>query len=216
MARAADPQPYKVNIQGTGSGEMDRVLRSSSQLASLQDKVPVPPFALVQRAEADIARFQTALDSFGYYLNSVTIKIAGHDLSDPELPEFLDEAPANPPVAVDVALDKGPLFHIGTIAFDGTVPAADRNAVRIKSGDPAIANAVLDAQAQLLAALQEDGYALATVEAPIAFADNEKHEVNLTYRVITGPRLDIGRIVFSGDWAAFDRDESIRRRYLAV
>ena len=213
MARAADPQPYKVNIQGTGSGEMDRVLRSSSQLASLQDKVPVPPFALVQRAEADIARFQTALDSFGYYLNSVTIKIAGHDLSDPELPEFLDEAPANPPVAVDVALAKGPLFHIGTIAFDGTVPAADWNAVRIKSGDPAIANAVLDAQAQLLAALQEDGYALATVEAPIAFADNEKHEVNLTYRVITGPRVDIGRIVFSG---LKDVHEDFVRKVLTV
>lgn len=197
-ARAADPQPYKVNIQGTGSGEMDGVLRSSSQLASLQDKVPVPPFALVQRAQDDIARFQTALDSFGYYLNGVTIKIAGHELADPELPAFLDDAPASPPVTVDVAIDKGPLFHIGTIAFDGTVPAADRDAVRIRSGDPAIANAVLDAQSQLLAALQEDGYALATVEAPIAFADNEKHEVNLTYRVITGPRVNIGRIVFTG------------------
>ena len=197
-ARAADPQPYKVNIQATGSGEMDGVLRSSSQLASLQDKVPVPPFALVQRAQDDVARFQTALDSFGYYLNGVSIKIAGHELADPELPAFLDDAPANPPVAVDVAIDKGPLFHIGTIAFDGTVPAADRDAVRIRSGDPAIANAVLDAQSQLLAALQEDGYALATVEAPIAFADNEKREVNLTYRVITGPRVNIGRIVFSG------------------
>jgi translocation and assembly module TamA len=212
-ARAADPQPYKVTIQATGSGEMDGVLRSSSQLASLQDKVPVPPFALVQRAQSDIARFQTALDSFGYYLNSVTIKVAGRELSDPELPELLDDAPANPPVAVDVAIERGPLFHIGTIAFDGAVPAADRDAVRIKSGDPAIANAVLDAQAQLLAALQEDGYALATVEAPIAFADNEKRTVNLTYRVVTGPRVDIGRIVLSG---LKDVHEDFVRRALTV
>lgn len=212
-ARAADPQPYKVDIQGTGFGEMDAVLRSSSQLANLQNKVPVPPFALVQRAQDDVARFQTALDSFGYYLNSVTIKIAGRELSDPGLPEFLDGAPASPPVTVDVALDKGPLFHIGTIELDGTVPAADRNAVRIKSGDPAIANAVLDAQAQLLAALQEDGYALATVEAPIAFADNEKHLVNLTYRVITGPRVNIGRIVFSG---LKDVHEAFVRKVLTV
>src|SRR5215813_9197452 len=72
-ARAADPQPYKVSIQGSGVGEIDTVLRSSSQLVSLQDKVAVPPFALVQRARADIPRFQTALDSFGYYLNSVSI-----------------------------------------------------------------------------------------------------------------------------------------------
>ncbi|MES2253412.1 MAG: BamA/TamA family outer membrane protein [Pseudomonadota bacterium] len=212
-ARAADPQPYKVTIQAAGSGEMDAVLRSSSQLASLQDKVPVPPFALVQRAQSDVARFQTALDSFGYYLNGVTIKIAGHELSDPELPTFLDDAPANPPIAVDVAIEKGPLFHIGTIAFDGTVPPAVRDAARIKSGDPAIANAVLDAQAQLLAALQEDGYALATVEAPIAFADNEQHLVNLTYRVITGPRVEIGRIVFSG---LKDVHEDFVRKVLTV
>ncbi len=213
VARAADPQPYKVAIQGTGFGDMDGVLRSSSQLASLQDKVPVPPFALVQRAQSDVARFQTALDSFGYYLNGVTIKIAGHELSDPELPEILDAAPGNPPVTVDVAIDKGPLFHIGTIAFDGTVPAADRDAVRIRSGDPAIANAVLDAQAQLLSALQEDGYALAIVEAPVAFADNEQHTVNLTYRVITGPRVAIGRIVFSG---LKDVHEDFVRKVLTV
>jgi translocation and assembly module TamA len=212
-ARAADPQPYKVAIQGTGFGDMDGVLRSSSQLASLQDKVPVPPFALVQRAQSDVARFQTALDSFGYYLNGVTIKIAGHELSDPELPEILDAAPGNPPVTVDVAIDKGPLFHIGSIAFDGTVPASERDAVRIRSGDPAIANAVLDAQAQLLAALQEDGYALATVEAPIAFADNEQHTVNLTYQVITGPRVVIGRIVFSG---LKDVHEDFVRKVLTV
>ncbi|MEP6830647.1 MAG: BamA/TamA family outer membrane protein [Rhizomicrobium sp.] len=213
VARAADPQPYKVAIQGTGFGDMDGVLRSSSQLASLQDKVPVPPFALVQRAQSDVARFQTALDSFGYYLNGVTIKIAGHELSDPELPEILDAAPGNPPVTVDVAIDKGPLFHIGTIAFDGTVPAADRDAVRIRSGDPAIANAVLDAQAQLLSALQEDGYALAIVEAPVAFADNEQHTVNLTYRVITGPRVAIGHIVFSG---LKDVHEDFVRKVLTV
>jgi translocation and assembly module TamA len=213
VAYAADPQPYTVTIQDPGIGEVSTLLRSSSQLVGLQDKVPVPPFALVQRAQADIARLQTVLDSFGYYLNGVTIKIAGHDLADPELPEILDAAPANPPVTVDVAIDKGPLFHIGALEFDGTVPEADRTVVRIKTGDPAAANAVLDAQAQLLAALQEDGYALATVEAPIAFADNEKHTVNLTYRVITGPRVAIGRIVFTG---LQDVHEDFVRKVLTV
>ncbi|HEY4274392.1 MAG TPA: BamA/TamA family outer membrane protein [Rhizomicrobium sp.] len=195
---AADPQPYTVNLGSTGSGEMDAVLRSSSQLIALKDKVAVPPFALVQRAQTDVARLQTALDSFGYYLNGVTIKIAGHALDDPELPQILDDAPGDPPAAIDIAIDKGPLFQIGRIRFDGTVPEADRAAVRIKSGDPAAANPVLDAQSDLLAALQEDGYALATVEAPIAIADNEKHTVNLTYRVVTGPRVTIGRIAITG------------------
>jgi translocation and assembly module TamA len=153
------------------------------------------------------------LDSFGYYLNGVTIKIAGRDLDDPELPQILDDAAAQPPAVIAVAIEKGPLFHIGAIAFDGAVPDADRGAVRIRSGDPAAANPVLDAQADLLAALQEDGYALATVEAPIAIADNEKHTVNLSYRVVTGPRVTIGRIVFSG---LKDVNEAFVRRALDV
>jgi translocation and assembly module TamA len=96
-AMAADPQPYRVSIQGSGVGALDMVLRASSQLVSLQDKVPIPPFALVQRARADIPRFQTALDSFGYYLNTVSIKIAGHPLDDPELASALDDFPAASP-----------------------------------------------------------------------------------------------------------------------
>ncbi len=197
VARAADPQPYDVHIQGTGVGEMDAVLRSSSQLVGLRDKAPVPPFALVQRARSDIARLQTALDSFGYYLNSVGIRIAGHALDDPELPNILDAAPVKP-VAVEVAIDKGPLFHIGKVTINGPVPDADRPALDVKSGDPVIADTVLDAREKLLTALEEDGYALATVEAPTAIADNDRHTVDLTYKVETGPRADIGRISFTG------------------
>ena len=198
VAVAADPQPYKVNIQGTGIGRIDTVLRASSQLVSLKDKVPVPPFALVQRAQADIPRLQTALDSFGYYQNSVTIRIAGHSLDDPDLPGALDASPASSSALVEIAIDKGPLFHIGDVRIEGPVPQAARAAIKLKSGDPAEANAVLDAQAGLLAALQEDSYPLAVVEAPIAFADDEKHLVNLTYRVTTGPRAAIGQIRFTG------------------
>jgi translocation and assembly module TamA len=212
-AMAADPQPYKVSIQGSGEGEIDQMLRSSSQLASLQDKVPVPPFALVQRARADISRLQTALDSFGYYLNAVSIRIAGHPLDDPDLANILDELPAASPAPVEIAIDKGPLFHIGGIAFDGVVPEAGRAAVRIKSGDPAQAHAVLDAQADLLAALQEDGYPLATVEAPIAFADNDQRIVNLTYHVVVGPRAPIGQIHFTG---LKDVHENFVRKVLTV
>ncbi len=210
---AADPQPYKVSIQGSGVAEIDAVLRSSSQLVSLQDKSPIPPFALVQRARADIPRFQTALDSFGYYLNSVSIKIAGRSPDDPDLAGILDDLPASSPAPVEVAIDKGPLFHIGSIAFDGVVPEAGRAAVKIKSGGPAQANAILDAQADLLAALQEDGYPLATVEAPIAFADNDARQVNLTYRVVAGPRAPVGRINFTG---LKDVHENFVRRVLTV
>ena len=34
---------------------------------ALREKAPVGPFALVTRAREDAGRFQTALNSFGYY-----------------------------------------------------------------------------------------------------------------------------------------------------
>ncbi len=212
-AEAADPQPYKVNIQGSGQSEIDTVLRSSSQLATLQDKVPVPPFALVQRARADISRLQTVLDSFGYYQNAVSILIAGHGLDDPDLPNLLEDLPASSPAQVEIAIDKGSLFHIGDVTLEGPVPQADRAALRVKSGDPAEANAVLDGQADLLAALQEDGYPLATVEAPIAFADDAQHLINISYRVVPGPRAPIGRILFTG---LKDLHENFVRQVLTI
>src|SRR5690606_14178188 len=91
-AFAADPQPYTVEIDRTGNGGLDDILRQSSQLESLRETAPVPPFALMERARSDIPRFQTALDSFGYYKNEVAVTIGGLALNDPALSETLDAA----------------------------------------------------------------------------------------------------------------------------
>ena len=212
-ARAADPQPYTVTIAKTGSDSLDATLAASAQLVTLHGKVPVPPFALIERARADVPRLQTALDSFGYYLNKVVISIGGHALTDPGLANFLDKVPDGTNVGVDVAIDKGPLFHLGKVEIDGAVPDADRQVLGIKSGDPAIAGNVLDAQTRLLNALQEDGYALAKVEAPIAYADDEKRELNVSFKVEAGAQADIGAITFKG---LTDVNEDFARRALKI
>ncbi|MBS0273146.1 MAG: BamA/TamA family outer membrane protein [Proteobacteria bacterium] len=212
-ARAADPQPYTVTIAKTGSDSIDATLAASAQLVTLKGKVPVPPFALIARARSDIPRLQTALDSFGYYLNTVTITIGSHALTDPGLADALDKVPAGANASVDVAIDKGPLFHLGKVEIDGAVPDGDRQSLGIKSGDPAIAGNVLDAQTRLLNALQEDGYALAKVDAPIAYADDKKHELNVSFKVEAGAQADIGAITFKG---LADVNESFARRALKI
>jgi len=210
---AADPQPYTVDIAPAGSGEIDDTLKASAQLVTLREKVAVPPFALVTRARDDVPRLQTALDSFGYYQNKVTITVDGRALGDPGLSTYLDTVPQGTSVKVAVAIDKGPLYHIGQIAIDGSLPDADRKALGIKSGEPAVAGNVLDAQARLLNALQEDGYALAAVEQPNAMADDERHLINLSYKVNTGPQVEIGTITFKG---LKNVNEDFARRVLTI
>jgi translocation and assembly module TamA len=197
-SRAADPQTYTVDISGVPSDDADAAVRASSQLVTLQKAGGVPPFALVTRARDDIARLQTALDSFGYYQNGVAITIAGLSLDDPELPARLENMPANTAAPVKVVVTPGPLFHLGRVTLTGELPDSDRAALGLKTGDIAVAATVLGAGARLLAALQEDGYALATISEPDVVADDQAHTIDVTYTVKTGPRVDIGAITLKG------------------
>src|SRR3954454_12844404 len=89
--RAADPQPYAVTLKATGDAALDRVLNDASSLVSLREKAPVGPFALVSRAQDDVARFPSALQGFGYYKAHPVITIAGRPLDDPGLLDALDQ-----------------------------------------------------------------------------------------------------------------------------
>jgi len=211
--RAADPQSYGVEISGADGGEVEAVLRASSQLVTLAGSGPIPPFALISRAREDVARLQTALDSFGFYQNSVSISIADLPPDDPELPVRLDAIAPGTQAPVKIMVTMGPLYHIGRITLEGDVPARDRPALGLKSGDPATARTVLDAGPRLVAALQEDGYALAKAEDPNATADDNAHTIDVTYKVKTGPQVPVGDITFKG---LKDVHESFVRRALLI
>src|ERR1700677_1572148 len=92
-ARAADPQPYKVELVSTGNGAMDSTLRATSDLVSLRTSAPVSPYGLIARARSDIDRLKTVLESYGYYQSSVNIQIDGTGLNAPGLAEQLTALP---------------------------------------------------------------------------------------------------------------------------
>jgi translocation and assembly module TamA len=202
-ARAADPQAYTVDISGTGIAPMDAALHASSQLVTLKATDPIQPFALVTRA----------MDSFGYYQNSVSITVDGMAADNPELPAHLDAIPANSPAAVKVAVIPGPLYRLGKIMLDGDVPERERAALGLRSGDAAIAGVVLDARTRLLAALEEDGYALAAVDGPDATADDKDRTIDVIYKVKSGPQVEIGDIRING---LKDVNEAFARRALII
>jgi len=198
LARAADPVSYTLKIAPTGDGALDAALSGSSQLATLRTKAPAGPFALVARAREDIGRCKTALDSFGFYDAHVNITIDGHGLDDPGLPDFLGTLQASAKADVAVGIDKGKLFHLRHVSLDGVVPAEALKKFTLKPGDPAVAAPVLAAGGALLSALQEEGYALAKVDPPVATEIPAEHALDVSFHIVTGPRVDLGPIAITG------------------
>jgi translocation and assembly module TamA len=197
-APAADPQPYIVTLQPTGIKAVDQVLRDSSTLISLKDKVPVGGFALVQRARQDADRFQTVLHSYGYYKSGVDITIAGHPLSDPALPDLITGLAAQPPVSVTAKFTFGPQFHLGRVSIDGSVPADAAAKLGLNPGAPAIAADVLAAQERLLGAIRDDGHPLAQVELEPATLHLSDNLVDVVFKAETGPVANFGPIQITG------------------
>ena len=211
-ARAADPVIYTLKIDATGNAALDAAISGSSQLAALRKPAPASPFALVARARADVGRVRTALDSFGYYQAQVGVTIDGEKLDQPTLPDKLSALPQASQAAVLVHIDKGPLFHLRRVELDGAVPSQPARAFTLSPGAPAIASDVLGAGNRLLTALQEDGYALARVDPPVATEVPDAHALDVRFHVTTGPRVDIGPISLTG--LVRTHESYVRRRLL--
>ena len=209
--RAADPQPYAVDLPTTGDAALDGALKASSSLISLREKAPVGPFALITRARDDRARLETALNSFGYYGGNISIDIAGHPIDDPSLPSQLDAATGEVPVKIQIK--KGPLFHLRQVTLTGHPDATAQKALKLHPGDPAVAADVLAAQGKILDALRNDGHALAKVQTPVARLAPQAQALDVSYDVEPGPRVNLGPIKVTG---LEDVHESYVRRRLLI
>ena len=197
-ARAADPQPYRVDLASTGDGAMDATLRATSELLSLRGSAPVSPFGLIARARGEVDRLKTVLESYGYYQSAATITIAGLGLNNPGLADALNALTKGQNAHVAIAFKLGPLYHLRTVTLDGTLPESAQGAFSLKSGAPAVAADVLAAGSRLESALQEQGFAFAKVDPPIAYEDQTLPVLDVSFRVQPGARVNIGEIRLEG------------------
>lgn len=210
MAGAAQPQSYQLSFPKTGNKALDAALRASSQLESLRQQGPVEPLALVLRAQQDVARLETVLQSYGYYQSRVAITIEGRSLDDPALADAL---PSEGKAAVVVTAELGPLYRIGEVKLEGNVPEAMRERLGVASGAPAVAADILAGRDRLLSALLEEGHALARVEQPVAYENPAQRVLDLAFEADAGPRVDLGEIRITG---LRDVDEAFVRNRLLV
>jgi len=197
-AEAADPQPYRVELAPTGNAEMDADLKATSELQSLRSSAPVSPFGLIARARGDIDRLKTVLESYGYYDSRIAIKIDGTSLDAEGVSQTLAALPKGTDAHVALQFDLGPLYHLRHVELDGNLPESARAAFDLKSGDPAVAARVLGAGNHLLAALQNEGYAFAKVDPPVAYQDASEPVLDVSFQATAGERVNIGAIHITG------------------
>jgi translocation and assembly module TamA len=194
----ADPQSYRVSFASSGNDDMDAMLKSTSDLQTLRGAAPVGPFGLIERARGDLDRLKTILESYGYYRSRVAIKINGLALADDMLGDTLSALPKDSEAQVAVSFDLGPLYHLRRIDIDATLPDAILRDLGLKEGAPAIATEVLAGGNRLQAALQQQGYAFAKIDPPVAYEDREAPVLDLSFHVAVGPRVKIGQIRIVG------------------
>jgi translocation and assembly module TamA len=197
-ARAADPQPYKVELGSTGNSDMNATLKATSDLVTLRSSAPVGPFGLIGRARSDLDRLKTVLESYGYYQSYVAITIDGLPLDDPTLGEELTAKGAKEDARVKVTFTLGDPYHLRKVDIDGELPQAVQGALALKSGEPAVASQVLAAGDRLQTALEDEGYAFAKVDTPIAHEDPPNRVLDVSFHVVTGARVNIGEIRIQG------------------
>lgn len=177
---------------------MDATLQATSDLQSLRASAPVSPFGLIARARSDADRLKTVLESYGYYQSSVAIKINGTSLNDAGLGEMLSALPKGSDARVAISFNLGPLYHLRRITIDGDIPESARSAPGLAAGSPAAAAAVLAGGARLLTELQEQGYAFARVDAPVAYEDRTDPVLDVSFHAVAGAKVKIGEIRIVG------------------
>jgi translocation and assembly module TamA len=198
VAWGADPQPYRVRLEGSVDKNIETTLSASSDLVTLRKSAPVSPVALILRARGDTVRLKTVLESYGYYDSAVTATIDGEALTGADLADKLTALPAGKDAGVLVSYVPGPQYHLGKITIEGDLPDAMRALLIVHTGQPAIAAQVLAAGTQLLTALQNNGYAFAKVDVGDAELLPNSHELDVPFQVQTGAVARIGAITVTG------------------
>ncbi|NQY12526.1 MAG: BamA/TamA family outer membrane protein [Henriciella sp.] len=121
-------------------------------------------------------------------------------------PEISYTVDAGPPYIGRVSIEPGPLFTLAEIGLDtGADPLPDQaqtalQSVRtLASGDVAKPESIYAEEAALIAALKAVGYADATAQDRVVIGDREAGTLDMTYRIMPGPRIRLGQVIYPSD-----------------
>lgn len=204
LAREGDIRlPYEVEIAGV-EGDLEDVVREASILIRLEDEPPATLLGIRRRAEDDVDRVRRELRALGYYGAEVSYAMDGE--SDPVTVTLTIE-PDVPYRLTGFSVN----YDVPALAGDPSVPQ-DIGAVTLTAGDPAEAEAILDAIDSIGQQVRDAGYPYAEVTGHTARVNHDTRSVAVAVEVAAGPPATFGDMRIEG----LDRVEEgyVRRQIL--
>jgi len=200
-ALIADPQPYTVEVTVADNDTVEGAVRNASSLVADAEEPASGSAGLLAKARADYGRIVAALYNEGYYGGTVNIRVGGVEAStlapDVNLPD---------PVAVDILVTSGPLFHFNSVTIVNQAPPTgdpgdfvDPPSTRgFGAGEVARSSVILTAEQLAVAAWQEQGFAKAAVVGRNVVADHATRTVDVTVTVNPGAKAAFGPVMVRG------------------
>jgi len=182
-AAAAQPAtiPYRASLVPTGVAQLDSLLRAASPLIRLEERAPTDALGLVARIGAEPERLRPAFESEGFWAGTATVALAGAPPGSPP-PTAAELAAAPTPVQLEIRPDPGPRYTLRRIVTEGAATP-----IPLEPGQPARAEAVLEAERQALLAWRAEGRPLAQVSRRVT-VDHAARAMDVVFAAAPGPR----------------------------
>jgi translocation and assembly module TamA len=180
---------YEVRWEGPDDRAIRADLESVSNTLKWMDKPPASEGLLRRRADGDVEQFQRVLRSAGYYGAEVSFRI------DEETHVSI----------VTFLVQTGEVFRFESIEWTAEdenqrllkrLPTPDE--LGLRRGEPARAQAILDAEKGLVQELKKRGRPFAEVDDRRVVVDHRTRTVRVTFHIAPGPVARFGATTITG------------------
>ncbi|MEZ5314761.1 MAG: BamA/TamA family outer membrane protein [Chlamydiales bacterium] len=185
---------YHISFEGDLPEEIFTTISAASQLNNDYNHPPPTFFILKKQAEKDKKTLLQVLHAFGYYDGEIEIHYSG---------QF-------PNTTVHIFFNLGQAYTFDAITIldqEKLALCLDTSTFKLKIGDPAHSNSVIETQEEILMQMHSFGYPLALVHDRKVLVDQENKSVSVTYIVQSGPLAYFGNLELNGL-------NKVKRRYI--
>lgn len=195
VSAVSDPVKYSLTFNGGADKDLAGKLEEASALVQEKADPVNGDLGLVIKARDDRERLLAALYENARYGAIVNVSVAGTPIDElPPVPEF----PRDAPVPVEISVEPGPVFTIGTVSLTGDATQFDPAAYGLEIGAQANSTLVISAAGKMVEDLEKEGRPLARMTERGLTADHKNNTVNVRIGAEGGPVANVGDVTVSG------------------